>query len=212
MKLKFYALKLSLFILTVFLAQIFIANFTELFILNSKALLESWRFLTSIFLHGSLIHLIYNLFALAFFGTILEKIIGSIRFLLIFLITGILANLISINFYSSSLGASGAIFGIIGALILLRPMLIIWAFGMPMPIFIAGILWGFGDLIGAYGFIIGSPIDNTGNIAHLSGLIFGLLFGLLFRERFTVRKTRNFPIKINEKLMRNWEERHLRDY
>lgn len=166
----------------VFLLQI-IPGFTKYFILNENSMKEGWRFVSSIFLHGNLIHLIYNLFALALFGSILEKLINSRNFLIVFFITGILANLVSVNFYSSSLGASGAIFGVIGALIIVRPMLIIWAFGMPMPIFIAGIVWAMGDLLGAYGFLTGNPINNTGNIAHLSGMLFGLLIGVLFRKK-----------------------------
>ena len=205
---KFYAFKLCLLIVVVFAIQVFVPAFTELLVLNEMAFKEMWRFFSAIFLHGSLLHLAYNLFALALFGSILEKLIGSRKFLLIFFISGILANLISVNFYSSSLGASGAIFGIIGALVAIRPMLIVWAFGMPMPIFIAGVLWGIGDLLGAIGFLIGNPIDNTGNIAHLSGMFFGFIFGLLFRDFKRARK--ESKIDIEEKAIREWEDKYLR--
>lgn len=192
----------------IFLFQILFKGFTELLILNILAFGELWRFISSIFLHASLLHLIYNLFALALFGSILESLIGSRKFLVVFFISGILANLISVNFYSSSLGASGAIFGIIGALIAIRPLLIVWAFGLPMPIFIAGILWGIGDLLGAVGFLIGNPINNTGNIAHLSGMLFGLILGMLFRER-KIRKRKSRAL-IDEHAMRGWEDSYLR--
>ena len=194
----------------IFLFQILISGFSELFVLNSFAFTEIWRFLTAIFLHGSLLHLVYNLFALALFGSILERLTGSMRFLIVFFISGILANLVSVNFYSSSLGASGAIFGIIGALIVIRPMLVVWAFGLPMPIFIAGILWGIGDLIGAVGFLIGNPIDNTGNIAHLSGMVFGFILGMLYRDGNRNMEKRKSKVLIDEYAMRDWEERYLR--
>ena len=210
MRIKFYALKLCLIMIVVFFIQIFVKGFTEIFILDSAKMEEFWRFISSVFLHGSLIHLIYNLFALALFGLILESLIGSKRFFGVFFITGILANFISVNFYSTSLGASGAIFGVIGALIVVRPMLIVWAFGLPMPIFVAGILWGFGDLAGAYGFLIGQPIDNTGNIAHLSGMIFGLLFGVFFKGRRKANKKRRDRLLINERKVRRWEDRYIR--
>ena len=58
----------------------------------------------------------------------------------LFFISGILANLISVNFYNSSLGASGAIFGVIGALVVVRPWMFVWAFGLPLPMIVAGIL------------------------------------------------------------------------
>lgn len=184
MKFRFYAFKLSGFMILIFLIQILFRGFTEMFVLDFNVWLgQPWRFLTAVFLHGSLAHLIYNLFALVLFGSILEKLIDGRRFFAVFFISGILSNLVAVNFYSSSLGASGAIFGVIGALIMVRPFLIVWAFGMPMPIFIAGILWGAGDLIGAYGFLTGNPIDDTGNIAHLSGMFFGLILGVLYKGR-----------------------------
>ncbi len=211
MKFRFYALKLCLTMIIVFIIQIVIPEFTGLLILNNLAFSELWRFFTSIFLHGSLLHLVYNLFALALFGTILESLIGSRKFLFIFFLAGILANILSINFYASSLGASGAIFGVIGALIVIRPLLLVWAFGLPMPIFIAGILWGIGDLLGAYGFLIGNPIDNTGNIAHLSGMFFGLVFGYLLKpgRKYSYGGGRNY-VRLDERIMRNWEDMNLR--
>ncbi len=203
MKFKYYALKLCLLMIIVFILQIIFSSFTALFILNNLAINQYWRFLTSIFLHGGPLHLIYNLFALGLFGTILENLIGGKKFLFIFFITGILANLISVNFYENSLGASGAIFGVIGALIVIKPWLIIWAFGLPMPIFIAGILWALGDLLGAIGFLTGNPIDNTGNIAHLSGMFFGFLFGFIFKQkRRRIKGGRNFNYALDERAVR----------
>jgi len=86
---------------------------------------EIWRFVSAIFLHDGIIHLIYNLFALALFGFILEKLIGSKRFLIVFFASGIIANLIAVNFYNSSLGVSGAIYGILGCLVILKPLMMI---------------------------------------------------------------------------------------
>ena len=149
---RYYAIKLSLIILAVFILQILFDGFTEFFVLDSSSWFQVWRFVTAIFLHGDTVHLLYNLFALLLFGSILERLIGEKKFLLVFFATGILANLISVSFYPSSLGASGAIFGVIGALIFIRPSLPVWVFGLPMPIFIAGILWAVGDVMGAFGF------------------------------------------------------------
>ena len=136
-KMKFYTLWIALTIILVLILQTFVGGFTNLLILDQNAWTQPWKFITSIFLHGSLKHLIGNLFALLFFGFILEKTIGSNKFLGIYLASGILANLIAINFYPSSLGASGAIMGIIGALTILRPMMNVWAFGLIMPMFVA---------------------------------------------------------------------------
>ncbi len=174
-KFKFYAFKLCFFIFLIFFIQLLSDKFTQLFLLNSDSYSQIWRFFTAIFLHGNFIHLIYNIFALALFGSVLEKLIGSRRFLFAFFITGILANLISVNFYDNSLGASGAIFGIIGTLILIRPLMIVWAFSLPMPMFVAGILWAAGDIIGIF------VPSNVANFAHLSGMFFGLILGIYYR-------------------------------
>ena len=198
----------------VFLLQLFFKGFTELFILDANAIPQVWRFFTAIFLHGGLAHLLYNMFALALFGSILESLIGARRFLLVFFVTGIIANIIAVNFYSASLGASGAIFGVIGALIIVRPLLIVWAFGLPMPIFVAGILWGIGDVIGAVGYLSGNPIDDTGNIAHLSGMFFGFIFGALFRNKAKERKNiteKADRVKIKENEMREWEDYYFKN-
>jgi len=192
----------------VFICQTFINGFMDMFVLDGRAYLEVWRFLTAVFLHGGLGHLLFNLFALALFGSILEGFIGGRKFLLIFIVTGILANIISINFYDSSLGASGAIFGVIGALIIIKPLMMVWAFGVPMPIFVAGILWVLGDLVGAYAYFSNAPLNNTGNIAHLSGMFFGAIFGFFFRDRNKVKKVQN--LRIDEPSFRQWEDDNIK--
>ncbi|MDP3026381.1 MAG: rhomboid family intramembrane serine protease [Nanoarchaeota archaeon] len=203
-KIKFYSLWLCLICIIIFILQLLMPGFTELFVLNQLAYTEIWRFVSSIFLHGSLSHLLYNLFALALFGFILEKLIGSNKFLLVFFFSGIIANIISINFYASSLGASGAIMGILGCLAVIRPMMMVWAFGFPMPMFIASILWVTGDVLGALG-----ALGNTGigNIAHLSGIAVGFLVGLFLREWKTAKRQ---LINMPESYMRIWENTNMR--
>ena len=174
---RFYALKLCFWMFVIFFVQLFISGFTELFLLDANALSQFWRFFTAIFLHGGFAHLLYNVFALALFGSIFERFVGGRRFLIVFFVTGVLANIFSVNFYDSSLGASGAIFGIIGALIVVRPWMIVWAFGLPMPLILAGVLWAVGDAIGIF-----MP-SNIANLAHLSGMFFGLIFGALYRKK-----------------------------
>lgn len=205
-KFKFYALWLCLICIGVFILQVIIPGFTEFFILDENAtyVYELWRFLTSIFLHGSFVHLLYNLFALALFGSILEKIIGSKKFLWIFFLSGIFANIISVNFYPLSLGASGAIYGILGCLTVLRPWMFIFAFGLPLPMFIAAILWVAGAVLGIF-----MP-GNIGHIAHLSGIVIGFLFGVFLRPRIGKRKKRP-RTKIPERRMRDWERRYMGD-
>lgn len=206
LKVKFYSLWLCLICVVVFLLQLMVSGFTDLFVLNKAAALynyEVWRILTAVFLHGGIAHLLYNLFALALFGSILEKIIGSRKFLLVFFLSGILANIVSVNFYESSLGASGAIYGLLGCLAIIRPLMTVWVFGMPMPMFIAAILWVGGSVLGIF-----IP-SNIGDIAHLFGIIAGFLIGLFLRNGFAERKRIERVAVIPEEHMREWEDRYL---
>ena len=191
----------------VFMIQSMYSGFTEFFVLNQLAYPQIWRFVTAIFLHGSITHLMYNMFALFFFGIALEKLIGSRRFLLIYFTSGIIANIISINFYPSSLGASGAIMGIIGALTIIKPFMMVWAFGLILPMFIAAVLWIIGDVLGALGAFGDTGI---GNIAHLSGVGIGLLLGLFLRAFVKKRKKQNNKLEIPKYYLDNWENRHMR--
>src|SRR3989338_3448675 len=206
-KFNFYAFWLAGVCIVVFILQILFSGFTEMFVLTQDYS-QIWRFLTAIFLHGSLIHLVYNIFALVLFGSIVERLAGGKKFLIIFFASGIFANIVSAMFYPSSLGASGAIFGIIGALVLIRPGMTVWAFGLPMPMILAGILWATGDLLGAYGYLAGNPIDNTGNIAHIAGMFIGIIFGFFLREKRT--NVVDDKLRLNEDYMRSWEDNYLR--
>jgi hypothetical protein len=201
MKNKLTALWLALICIVIFIFQNLIPGFTNLLILNQLSFSQPWRFLTSIFLHGSLIHLTYNLFALILFGLILEKLIGSKKFLIIFFLSGIFASLISVNFYNSSLGASGAIFGIIGTLAVIKPLMPVWAFGLILPMFLAAIFWIVGDLLG---FLYAS--DNIGHLSHLAGLGLGVIYGLVLGGRD--KKSRK-KVRIPENKIRKWENSYI---
>jgi membrane associated rhomboid family serine protease len=203
---KNYWLWLSIACLAIFILQLIVPGLTDMFTLTQASFHEPWRFLTAIFFHASLPHLLYNLFALILFGLILENLIGPRKFLTLFLGAGILANLISVNFYPASLGASGAIFGIIGCLAILRPRMMVWAFSLPMPMVIASILWAAGDLLNVV-----MPYSNTGSLAHLAGLFVGLVVGVFLRLSRENRATRvEWKVQIPESYMNKWERSYLR--
>ncbi len=203
-KFRFYFLWLVLICVVMFILQQIIPGFTEMFVLNEQSVsgFEFWRFISGIFLHGGIGHLLYNMFALGLFGFILERLIGSKRFLLVFFASGIIANIISVQFYPSSLGASGAIMGIIGVLAVIKPMMMVWAFGLIMPMFIAAILWVIGDIIGIF-----IP-DGVGNIAHLSGVGVGVIVGIFLRGKRVKKKKR---VEIPEDYIRSWEDKFMKN-
>ncbi len=182
LKFHFVALALCVVMVFIFLIQGFVPGFTEDFVLNALVSAQPWRLVTAIFLHGSVVHLLSNLFALGLFGSILEKIIGTKHFLVLFFLTGIIASIVASFFYSASLGASGAIFGLLGVLAALRPKMVVWTYGVPMPMFVAAVFWFLLDMAGA--FFPGS----IANIAHIAGLISGVVVGLRLRLFPSLRK------------------------
>ena len=206
---QFYSIWLCFILIGIFILQNIIPNFTDLFLLNQKALtdFEVWRYVTSIFLHGSTTHLLFNLFALFFFGLVLEKTIGTRRFIITYLATGIIANIISVNFYTSSLGASGAIYGVIGTVAVLRPMMMVFSFGAIIPMFLAAIVYVAADILRALGAF--GP-TNVGSIAHLSGIFLGFLIGIYYRNKFKAPKKQNAQIRFDEHTLRNWEDNFMR--
>jgi len=135
---------------------------------------EWWRLLTSTFLHGGMIHILANMYGLIFVGVILEPLLGTIRYLLVYLVTGIIGSIASIWWYDAtiSVGASGAIFGLYGlflALLLVKifPPDFNKAFLASTLVFV-----GFNLVMGFTG-----GIDNA---AHIGGLVSGFLIGLAF--------------------------------
>lgn len=143
-----------------------------------------WTMVTSIFLHWNLQHIFFNMFALFFFGIALESRIGWKSFLLVFLISGIFG---SIGFMltapdptTAALGASGAIYGIIGTLLIIAPFAMVWAGFIPMPMFIAGILYGATEILGLFG-----PASDIAHGAHVGGLFFGIAYGFYLRWKFS---------------------------
>jgi TonB family protein len=135
---------------------------------------QGWRLVSSMFLHGGLVHLAFNGWALWTLGRLTERFVGAASFALIYLLSGIAGNLASllINPIQVSVGASGAIFGAAGALVSLQYLRKLPATAMVLKRDLAGIgtfvLYNL-----AYGFTH-SGIDNS---AHVGGLLTGLALG-----------------------------------
>ncbi len=136
---------------------------------------EWWRLLSSVFIHGGIAHLVFNLFALYFAGMFLEPLLGKWRLLLIYLSLGALASIASISWYEAtiSIGASGAIMGLLG-------LCSVWywkgLFAEELNLWISISLTGFITS----SFVIGL-FDGVDNAAHIGGLCCGLLLGLWLR-------------------------------
>jgi len=162
-------------------------EFSGLFLVKKLALFaphvtngELWRLITAGFLHGSIIHLLLNVYILWFIGCQLENILGSIRFAIIYfvsLIGGSIASYLFSPFGTYSVGASGAIFGLMGAMLVVGRKIQIDISQITTLVLINVVL----------GFVI-SGIDWR---AHLGGLAAGaLITWLLFNATSLKDKTR----------------------
>ncbi len=181
--LKTVVLPLIIATILIFILQIVLGNwFTESFMLISADIsTRPWILLTSMFLHGSASHLFFNMYGLFLFGPLLEHRIGAKKFLFIYLLSGIIAASASAPFYEAALGASGALMGMLGTLIILMPNLrLLLFFAIPTPLWVAGIIWVAIDLFGVF-----MP-SGVANIAHLVGMGSGLLYGIYLKKQ---RKT-----------------------
>jgi membrane associated rhomboid family serine protease len=141
-----------------------------------------WTVLTSLFVHASPWHVIFNMLTLFFFGSYMGRLVGEAKFLTVFLVGGLLGNAFYILYalflgspYSVLVGASGAVFALGGALAVMVPRTKVLVFPIPAPI----PLWA--AIIG--GFVLISFWPGIAWQAHLGGLVLGLLAGLYFRRQ-----------------------------
>ena len=143
-----------------------------------------WRLVTYMFLHGGIFHIAFNMWCLWSLGALCESLYGRWTFAAIYLITGIAAGVASVcwNPEVLSVGASGAIFGLAGALI---ASFYLGAFSLP-SIAIRGTLRslaffvGFNVLFGAgFNSTFGGMFPGIDNAAHAGGLVSGLILGAL---------------------------------
>jgi membrane associated rhomboid family serine protease len=134
---------------------------------------EWWRLLTSTFLHGGLMHLLFNMYGLLFVGMFLEPVLGKKKFLVSYLVTGILASVASLWWYDAniSVGASGAIFGMYGLFLAFMLTKIFHPDFSKSFLLSTVVFVGFNLLMGLTG-----GIDNA---AHIGGLISGFIIGLV---------------------------------
>jgi membrane associated rhomboid family serine protease len=137
---------------------------------------QYWRLVTPIFLHTNLLHIGLNMLNFAILGVFLERLAGHARFLLIYLVTGVISIIASCLFspQNISVGASGAIFGLVGAysIFVLMHRRAFPQGGIPALLWLA--------LIIGLNLAVGLFIPNVDNYAHLGGLLSGFLLGWWF--------------------------------
>ncbi|MFC2007986.1 rhomboid family intramembrane serine protease [Chloroflexota bacterium] len=138
---------------------------------------QPWTIVTSMFIHAGFWHIFGNMITLFFFGGFVSRLVGNNKFLLVYFAGGILGNTLYILLaepLSVAVGASGAVYALAGALVVMMPNIRVLIWGIvPMRLWIAVLVFMF----------IWSFIPGIAWQAHLGGLIFGLAAGFLFRRR-----------------------------
>ena len=176
------AINLLVFLISAWISKnIFDIDIYTLIIMGAKvnSLIDKgqvWRLITCAFLHGGLIHIFFNMYALKILGPEIEYVYGKIKYLVIYLLSAIAASIFSYIFgpQSVSVGASGAIFGLFGAMLIFgikhrKQMGKAYMMNILQVIFV--------------NVIIGISSSNIDNAAHFGGLIVGALIALLLGER-----------------------------
>lgn len=128
---------------------------------------ELWRLFTYMFLHGSLMHILLNMYSLYVIGSQMETFIGKTKFLLVYVLSGLTGGLLSSALGGNvSVGASGAIFGLLGAMLY---------FGYHYRTYLGGVIKSQIIPIIVLNLLIGFSQSTIDNFCHIGGLIGGLL-------------------------------------
>lgn len=143
---------------------------------------ELYRLGTSVFLHAGLIHLLCNMYSLYIIGPQLESFFGKVKYSIIFIGSGIIGNLLSMAFLQNnvvSVGASGAIFGLLGALLY---------FGYHYRVYLSGVIKS--QIIPLIGLnlLLGFMIAGINNLAHIGGLVGGILLSMAVGVKYKSAK------------------------
>lgn len=149
-----------------------IPKLANMFILNPIAVRngEVYRLLTSTFMHASILHLVFNMYALSIIGKQVETFLGKTKFLLVYLFSGLTGSLLSCAITNSySLGASGAIFGLMGSLLY---------FGYHYRLYLGSVLLGQIFPVIVINLVIGYITPSIDNAAHIGGLVGGLFLSM----------------------------------
>jgi rhomboid protease GluP len=136
---------------------------------------EYWRAIAAMFLHANVIHWAANSWALYQLGTLYEMMFGSVRFTVTYFVTGIIASIASsLWMHGPSVGASGAILGILGAFIFSIKRHPQWRNQPWTKSLLSQLVFWAGVNI-----VLGFSVKNIDNVAHIAGLISGLLIGMV---------------------------------
>lgn len=137
-------------------------------------LVQPWRLITAIFLHGSLLHIGFNMWVLMDLAPTIEELYGSARFLFVFIVTGMAGYLLSATTGHFSVGASGSLLGMVGLLLALTT----GRHNVAMRMLRSQLLYWL-----AYIVVMGILMPGIDNYAHIGGFVAGFLLGKVMVDR-----------------------------
>ena len=149
-------------------------------------------FLTSIFLHAGPDHIVLNLLALLFFGKAVEETLGWKKLLLIFFASAIVGNLAVLSavllglmpYGAVTIGASGAVFGLLGVAMLVDPLeIVIYPYVVPVPLILVAVMYTIYNIGAFFTTVLTGAATDVAYVAHIGGLIAGLLMGFKIEGR-----------------------------
>jgi membrane associated rhomboid family serine protease len=156
--------------------------------------------ITSMFMHGGIAHLLGNMMFLWIFGDNLEDRLGHVKYLVFYLLCGILAGLSHVfstfvlgqNMLIPCIGASGAISAVLGGYLLLHPTrgvhVWIFLFVITLPAFLVVGLWFVFQVLNGLGTLGGEEAGGVAYAAHIGGFIFGLLLVKRFANKLPPKR------------------------
>jgi len=161
---------------------------------------------TSMFMHGGLLHIGGNLLFLWIFGDNVEHRVGHLLYLVFYLVAGVIASFAQILTETGSviptLGASGAISGVLGAYLVMFPtnrvMVFILRALVPVPALVAIGMWAALQFISGFGGLGDEATGGVAYMAHIGGFVAGVVAGLVFRALFhEPRRSRGVPASLS---------------
>lgn len=142
---------------------------------------EYYRLISSMFAHIGALHLLFNCYALYVIGRQLESFLGKLKFILVYLLSGMCGSLLSLCFpISISAGASGAIFGLLGSLLY---------FGYNYRVYLGGVLKSQIIPLIIVNLIFGFILSGVNNAAHIGGLVGGILITMALGIKYKSTKS-----------------------
>jgi membrane associated rhomboid family serine protease len=154
----------------------------------NTGLFEPYQLVTYMFTHdpGNFFHILFNMYALWMFGSVLERVWGPKRFLIFYLACGIAAGVTQMLVGQPAIGASGAVMGLLGAFAYLFPNTQFYILPFPFPIK-AKYLVAIYAAIDLFGGLHPGGADNIAHFAHLGGLVMGFILVIIWNK--TNKKT-----------------------